>query len=324
MNNRFVCQEPDCGRSFPKAEHLMRHERRHSGAKPFSCHVCHRRFARNDSMLRHSKLHGNGPQPTRLNPNPADQENSFCPPQPTTQSNGPLHTNQSILTLDEPFAVGMQMHEFPPAAGYPPQPSEGPHNPAEILPGIDGRGVSDAQQNFSQLESQNNPGGWDVGFDWAFSSEDLFNLLRADSSMPPLPIPLAQYSPETQTRMNHDSGTGTHAVGDNSSSSVDASRQAVRSMNKMIRDLPAGLVAEVESMDKSSPFFEDCLDLFFTHFSPALPLLHKPTFAARDCGSTLLLNILALGSLFVGTKDAVSRVSSIIWSMAVPSQILTI
>ena len=231
---------------------------------------------------------------------------------------------RSILTLDEPFAVGMQVHEFPPTAGYPPQPSEGPHNPAEILPGIDGRGVSDAQQNFSQLESQNNPGGWDVGFDWAFSSEDLFNLLRADSSMPPLPIPLAQYSPETQTSMNHDSGTGTHAVRDNSSSSVDASRQAVRSMNKMIRDLPAGLVAEVESMDKSSPFFEDCLDLFFTHFSPALPLLHKPTFAARGCGSTLLLNILALGSLFVGTKDAVSRVSSIIWSMAVPSQILTI
>ena len=320
-NHRFVCQQPDCGRSFPKAEHLMRHERRHSGAKPFSCHVCHRRFARNDSMLRHSKLHGNGPQPTKLNPNPADQEHNFCPPQPTPQSNGPLHTNQSLLTLDVPFAGGMQVHEYPPSAEYPSQPGGESLTSAESLAGADGRGVSDAQQNFSQLQFQNNSDAWDVGFDWAFSSEDLFNLLRADSSMPPLPIPLAQYSPETQTSMAYDSVAGTHAVRDNSSSSVDASRQAVRSMNKMIRDLPAGLVAEVESMDKSSSFFEDCLDLFFTHFSPILPLLHKPTFVVRDCGSTLLLNILALGSLFVGTKDAVSRVSSITRSMAVSSQI---
>ena len=324
MNNRFVCEQPDCRRSFPKAEHLLRHERRHSGAKPFSCHVCHRRFARNDSMLRHSKLHGSASQPSKPTPIPAHQENNFCPPQPTPQSNGPLPTDQSLLPLDVPFADGIQVHEFLPPSGYPAQPSEGPHNAAENLTGTDGRGVPDAQQTFSQLQFQNNSGDWDVGFDWAFSSEDLFNLLRADSSMPPLPIPLAQYSPETQTSMNHDSVAGRHAVRDNSSGSADASRQAVRSMNKMIRDLPAGLVAEVENMDKSSSFFEDCLDLFFTHFSPVLPLLHKPTFVARDCGSTLLLNILALGSLFVGTKDAVSRVSNITRSVTVPLQLDTI
>lgn len=46
-----------CGRSFYKPEHLRRHERRHTGSRPYSCKTCGRAFSRQDSLLRHARLH---------------------------------------------------------------------------------------------------------------------------------------------------------------------------------------------------------------------------------------------------------------------------
>lgn len=41
---------------------------------------------------------------------------------------------------------------------------------------------------------------------------------------------------------------------------------------------------------------------------PILPLVHRPTFVYRDCSAPLLLNAIALGSLFLGTEDATETV----------------
>ncbi|OAP55201.1 hypothetical protein AYL99_10901 [Fonsecaea erecta] len=41
---RYRCK--DCGQSFSRAEHLKRHQTRHTGAKPFSCVFCSRDFSR--------------------------------------------------------------------------------------------------------------------------------------------------------------------------------------------------------------------------------------------------------------------------------------
>jgi hypothetical protein len=47
------------------------------------------------------------------------------------------------------------------------------------------------------------------------------------------------------------------------------------------------------------------------------PVLHRPTFVFRACSPSLLLNAMALGSLFVGTDEAVSKVCNIIVSRVV-------
>jgi len=159
----------------------------------------------------------------------------------------------------------------------------------------------------------------DVDFDWALSSEDFFNMLRSDSNMMPLTLPMAQYSPDIHSSVNYESVSGPQAGLVNHTGLVDVSRKAVRSMSKMIKELPSKLVAELEAGDIGSSFFDDCLDLFFTQFCPIFPVLHKPTFSTRECGSTLLLNVLALGSSFVGSSDALSRVSGLLrisaWSV---------
>ncbi|ORY15877.1 fungal-specific transcription factor domain-domain-containing protein [Clohesyomyces aquaticus] len=44
-----------CARQFKRSEHCARHERVHSGEKPFDCSYCNRRYARKDLVKRHER-----------------------------------------------------------------------------------------------------------------------------------------------------------------------------------------------------------------------------------------------------------------------------
>lgn len=48
--------------------------------------------------------------------------------------------------------------------------------------------------------------------------------------------------------------------------------------------------------------------MFFTEFVPSFPVVHAPTFIFKDWTHPLLLNAIALGSLFVGKSDYVKKV----------------
>jgi len=52
-----VCSVGDCESRFKRPEHLRRHEKTHTGERPFSCIICGRKFGRNDNLQIHMKTH---------------------------------------------------------------------------------------------------------------------------------------------------------------------------------------------------------------------------------------------------------------------------
>ncbi|KAK5057510.1 hypothetical protein LTR84_011510 [Exophiala bonariae] len=148
----------------------------------------------------------------------------------------------------------------------------------------------------------------DFGFDWGLASEDIFTLLRSDHETLNLALPISTYAqaiPEGQTCLS------TGSIDESMpTSSVDVSRDAIHALSQVIKELPGKLVAELENTDVASSFFDECMEFFFTIFLPTFPIIHRPTFHARDCGSPLLLNMLALGSSFIDSSEAGARSDS--------------
>lgn len=51
LQKRYACSY--CGKPFSRSEHKVRHERSHTGVKPFECKVCQHAFVRRDLLQRH-------------------------------------------------------------------------------------------------------------------------------------------------------------------------------------------------------------------------------------------------------------------------------
>lgn len=51
LNKKYTCSY--CGKPFSRSEHKARHERSHTGIKPFECRVCQHVFVRRDLLQRH-------------------------------------------------------------------------------------------------------------------------------------------------------------------------------------------------------------------------------------------------------------------------------
>lgn len=141
-------------------------------------------------------------------------------------------------------------------------------------------------------------------------TEDLFALLTSQPDqwnvnprLPFLSMPfLNQGYVEEQQQM---SSTG----------SSSRAREAMQHLSDVVQDLSVTLSRDVASSGVTSEFLDLCLSTYFSQFELVFPLLHKPTFRIKECTAPLLLNMLALGSLFVVSDGARAR-GEALWRLA--------
>lgn len=146
-------------------------------------------------------------------------------------------------------------------------------------------------------------------------TSDWGSLALPPGSMPPA-HPRQQPAPQLNLPCNVESMHAGEIQDAEQLSPLNGSREAIQSLSNMVTSLSQNVTSAVEALPGlSSAFLDNCLQAYFSHFNPYFPILHRPTFVFRDCSPSLILNAIALGSLYMGTDDAVSK-GEVLWRLA--------
>lgn len=162
-------------------------------------------------------------------------------------------------------------------------------------------------------------------------SEDLFQTIMSSDAVNHWQIPLGTLPFPAENYAASNSSFGSPSSFDDRVASIGTipsggNHQAVQNVSKMITSLvsmpitaksvvclhcqqSSSVTAAAESTNITSVFLDECLHMFFVRFIPTFPVLHRATFVFRDCAHPLLLNAIAIGSLYLGPSDAVTKVS---------------
>ena len=131
MLEGYPCKWPGCGKGFVRKALLDRHEKIHTGEKPFVCHVCQYGTSHKSNLDRHVRIHYKPPvSPGKYWQSPYD----FCPPlyMPRTETDLP---NLPDSTTDHAGTPRRKMIFSPSKLSFPGMPfTPGPMDLANITP----------------------------------------------------------------------------------------------------------------------------------------------------------------------------------------------
>ncbi|KAK6076840.1 hypothetical protein SCUP234_06909 [Seiridium cupressi] len=248
-----------------------------TGDKPFVCSSCGRAFARSDSLTRHMRIHAKAES--------GQQVRAAASTNDTASLSGASDIQLSFSRTNERRVS--TVHEPDPAA------------PPEEYAFTTGA--------FAEFDS---------GLAWPDAEQLLQTIISSDWNSLTLP-------PEAWSASQSNIGAVSDAQIDPRLQDSQAppnesneSHMAIQSLSSMITNVSSRVTSAVETLpDLTSAFLDNCLQTYFARFNPTFPVLHRPTFVFRECSPSLLLNAIALGSLFIGTEDAVSK-GETLWRLA--------
>lgn len=137
---------------------------------------------------------------------------------------------------------------------------------------------------------------------------DIFELLMPhlrNSSVVPLPLldfPLLQ-TVDSIERVGQDSGAP-----------QEVGKAAIHEISNLIENICKNINSDIKSTGVTTVFLDACWNEFFEQVCPCFPVIHKVTFNMQESIPPLLLNIFALGSLFVSLPGALQK-GEILWRL---------
>ncbi|KAG2027708.1 hypothetical protein GB937_000148 [Aspergillus fischeri] len=264
-----------CHKAFSKAEHL----------RPFVCKECRRPFARQDALTRHEKLHTRATSSTPTIK--VTQGDIHLPPQTTAPDAHTWDSTRAVTDDAAPNSAPSHTWNTPPSAQQP---------------------------GFQQAASD-----LDFSLIWP-DSENLFHSIMSSDTTEHWQMPLGTLPFPPVVQDVNTINFGSPNSFDDRSSSIGAipsggSHQAVRDVTEMVTSSSSSVTAAIKATSITSVFLDECLHMFFVRFIPTFPILHRATFVFRECTHPLLLNAMALGSLYLGPKDSVAK-GEALWRLA--------
>ncbi|KAF2017896.1 hypothetical protein BU24DRAFT_449471 [Aaosphaeria arxii CBS 175.79] len=276
-----------CQRKFSKKEHLKRHERAHTGSKPFKCQICNSSFSRGDVLNRHVRGHSRNAQSS-----PSESVLSSRGLQVSDDNDTPSYHRVDMVSINNASNVN----------SIQPNASTG-FQTSTLWPSI---------------RSEERSGQYDASSSllWPDSEEFYQSLVSIDGMIWDQPA----NNPLTQAHISHNEASGRIRAdvrpdaGDDLAAAEDGHR-AVQTINGLLANTLFSVTSPAALSDLTPRFLDSSLHMFFTKFVPILPVIHKPTFVYRNCSAPLLLNAIALGSLFLGTEDSTIK-GEALWRLA--------
>ncbi|GLA63225.1 hypothetical protein AtubIFM54640_004365 [Aspergillus tubingensis] len=130
----------------------------------------------------------------------------------------------------------------------------------------------------------------------------------------PSAIPLPFTELPNQPHLQISNGPNILSAEGPGASQQEPGKIAMQQSYNLIDDLSKRLNSELHSSGITSAFLDACLQQFFEWLSPCFPVIHEPTFSTRETIPPLLLNMVALGSLFVCQPDS-SQKGEMLWRL---------